>query len=114
MMRAITTDRFSCDILLSEKPIIALFEASWCPFCRAFKPVMQRSEDDLPWPIVAVLLDDMDDSLWDRYEIEVVPTIMVFKGGEIVFRANGTLGVGLDASDISRLKAFVRGRGGDG
>ncbi len=102
-------------MLRSESPLIVLFDASWCPFCREFKPVMQRYEGDLPWLVVAVMLDDMNDPLWDRYEIEVVPTLAVFERGQIVFRADGVLGVGLSSSAIARLQAYaVRRCGGDG
>ena len=110
-MKQLTTEKFEDEVLHAEKPIVVLFDASWCPFCRAFRPIMESRSRDLPWPIVAVLLENDDDPLWDRYEIAVVPTLAVFESGRIVFRADGTLGVGLGPDDIARLLAYARGKG---
>lgn len=40
-------------------------------------------------------LSDMDDPLWETFDIKVVPTIIVFKEGQAVFRKDGILGRGL-------------------
>lgn len=109
-MRTIAPDRFETEVLRATDPIIVLFDASWCPFCRAFRPVMARHQDEFPWSVTAVLLDDADDSLWDAYSIDVVPTLAVFESGRPVFKVDGILGVGLGEKDIERLREYIRRR----
>jgi len=109
-MRAITSDRFETEILRAEYSMIVVFDASWCPFCRAFRPMMERRQDEFPWSITIVLLDDMDDPLWDVYSIDVVPTLAVFESGRLVFKVDGILGVGLGEKDIERLREYVNSR----
>jgi len=109
-MRTITPDRFEMEVLRATDPVIVLFDASWCPFCRAFRPTMERHQDEFPWPVTAVLLDDTNDSLWDTYSIDVIPTLAVFESGRSVFKADGILGVGLGEKDIERLREYVRSR----
>lgn len=95
--------QFEKEVLTSPRAIAVVFSAHWCPFCRAFMPVIEKRLDDFPDPIVAVILDDWNDPLWDRCSIQVVPSLAVFKGGKLVFRIDGVLGVGLAAADIDRL-----------
>lgn len=109
-MRTIATVRFEKEILHATSPVIVLFDASWCPFCRAFRPIMERHLDEFPWPVTAVLLDDTDDPLWDVYSVAVVPTLAVFESGQPIFKVDGILGVGLGEKDIERLREFIRGK----
>jgi hypothetical protein len=71
---------------------------------------MARHQDEFPWSVTAVLLDDADDSLWDAYSIDVVPTLAVFESGRPVFKVDGILGVGLGEKDIERLREYIRRR----
>lgn len=47
----------------------------------------------LPWAEVDI--SDTEDPLWETFEIKVVPTVIVFKDGQPVFRRDGILGRGL-------------------
>jgi len=109
-MKTISTSKFEAEVLKEEGPVIVLFEASWCPFCRAFKPIMEGHEAEFPYSVVAVLLDDESDPLWDLYSVEVVPTLAVFESGLLVFRVDGVLGVGLGQDDIGHLREYIRNR----
>jgi len=109
-MKSIVPDRFEAEVLREKGPVIVLFTAGWCPFCRQFESVMIRQESDFPWPVVAVKIDDTSGSLWDRYSVDVIPTLAVFESGQLVFRVNGVLGTGLGEDDIERLREYIRKR----
>jgi thioredoxin 1 len=82
--------------LKKNEKVLALFYASWCPYCAAFVPVFNKTVGNFSvGPVVHVLLDDFDNPLWDDYDIEAVPTVIFFEKGKASKRLNGTLGVGL-------------------
>ncbi len=73
----------------------ALFYAEWCPFCTSFYPQFEKAMDGKSISWADVDISDMDDPLWETFDINVVPTIIVFKEGQAVFRKDGILGRGL-------------------
>lgn len=87
---------FRKEILETEEPTVALFWATWCPFCRKFRPEFNRLEAAKPWRFASVYLDDESNPLWDDYAVDVVPTLALFRGGKLVDREDGILGYGLD------------------
>jgi thioredoxin-like negative regulator of GroEL len=81
--------------------LAVLFAAEWCPFCRRFSPIFEsalRAEN-----VSGALADlsEFENPLWETFDIQVVPTVMVFKDGELVYRKDAVLGQGLpnDAMD---------------
>jgi len=87
---------FRAQVLESKEPTVALFWATWCPFCRRYKPEFDRVAAQRPWRFASVYLDDESNPLWDDYAVEVVPTLALFRDGKIVDRQDGILGYGID------------------
>lgn len=108
MKEVIGQATFEREVLKSPEAVIVVFEAHWCPFCRSFMPIIKAYEAQLPAPLVASILDEWDDPLWERYSVDVVPTLAIFRGGRLVFRIDGILGKGLAEEDIKRLIAHFR------
>jgi len=87
--------------LQKSKRILALFYASWCPFCRSFLPIFEKSYLKQRVNLVLrVKLDDYDNPLWDDYPIEAVPTVILFGKGKACRRLNGRLGYGLSEHQL--------------
>jgi thioredoxin 1 len=83
--------------LRKNEKVIVLFYASWCPYCVRFLPVFDSKAADFVFgSTLHVILDDYDNSLWDDYNIEVVPTVIYFEKGKINRRLDGRFGVGLN------------------
>lgn len=80
-----------------------LFVMSACPFCRAFRPVFGQWASGQARECLTVVLDDMESPLWDELSIEVVPTVILFKGNVAAVRLDGRPGEGLTADDLKRL-----------
>lgn len=80
-----------------DKRTVVLFEMTGCPFCRRFQPDFQdfTAARSGACSFLRVKLDAYDNPLWGKYEIEAVPTVIVFEKGEIVSRADSVPGVGL-------------------
>ncbi len=87
---------FHTQVLESSEPTVVLFWATWCPFCRRYKPEFDKIAATHAWRFASVYLDDESNPLWDDYAVEVVPTLVLFRGGEVVERQDGILGYGID------------------
>jgi thioredoxin 1 len=96
-------EEFRREVLVSMDPIIALFYADWCPFCRRYLPVFEAYAANARVRFVGVNISDEDNPLWEEYNIDVVPTLIHFRGGRAVNRIDGTLGVGLKERQLKEL-----------
>lgn len=82
-----------------------LFYSAWCPFCTAFMPSFETRAKAGGESFVKVCTEDIPE-LEDRFSVEVVPTVLYFKGGRLGGRLDGALGRGLSAEG---LDCFVAG-----
>ena len=88
--------------LQANERVIALFYASWCPFCVKFLPIFQKTAAKERRTFLIV--QDDQESLADLYSIEVYPTVLYLEKGNVVKRLQGALGMGLQET---QLAAFV-------
>jgi thioredoxin 1 len=87
--------------LKKNKQVLALFYASWCPYCMRFVPFFDDKVPDLDFAkVIHVLLDDNDNPLWDDYNISAVPTVILFENFKVKKRLDGRLGSGLKESQL--------------
>ena len=87
-----------------------LFIAAWCPFCRNFSPIFESKLNEVGIEGAYVDLSDDDNPLWDIFGIEIVPTVIVFKDGEIVLREDGIAGRGLSPKVMIDVVRAVKHR----
>jgi thioredoxin 1 len=83
--------------------VAVLFEAEWCPFCRRFSPVFESTLAQKGAPRAVADLSDLENPLWETFDVDVIPTVMVFKEGEVVYRKNGILSQGLTEDVMSEV-----------
>jgi len=82
--------------------VLALFYASWCPYCKSFVPFFDRKMVNFKGGnVIHVLLDDYDNPLWDDFDIEAVPTIIFFEKGKVSRRLDGRFGIGLNEKQLN-------------
>ena len=76
---------FESEVLRAETPVLVDFWAPWCPPCRKIGPVLDELalENASSAKVVKVNVDD-NPKLAASYHIQSLPTLMVFKGGEVV------------------------------
>ena len=102
-----TEVRTDAGLLAVTQPVdqmLVLFYTSWCPYSRMFLPIFERFAQSHEGSCVRVLLDD-GDPLWDKYEIRVVPTVLLFQKGKVAQRLDGVPGEGL--TDV-QFQEFAR------
>lgn len=107
MLEAKDGKAFRAQVLEARESTVTLFWATWCPFCRKFKPEFDKLAAQKPWRFVSVCLDDDSNPLWDDYAVDVVPTLALFKDGKLVDRQAGILGYGLDRKATDAFVARV-------
>ena len=87
--------------------MVVLFYADWCPFCRKFKPVFETYERSAKHQFAEAKVNEDENPMWDRFKVEVVPTVVSFKDGREVARRNGKPGMGLSKSDMESILGEV-------
>jgi len=74
----------------SETPTIIDFYADWCGPCRMVGPILKELKSDLGEGIRIFKIDvDKNQELAQEYKVQSIPTIMIFKNGELKWRETG-------------------------
>lgn len=90
MTLTLTKANFKEEVLESEQPILVDFWASWCGPCRMVGPIVEALADDFDGrAVVGKVNVDEEDDLARQYSIMSIPTLVIFKGGEVVERVVG-------------------------
>jgi thioredoxin-like negative regulator of GroEL len=102
---AIESGKFDLDRILGcNDNVFALFYATWCPYSMAFLPHFQKHAEARGHKCVRITIDDKA-SLFDRYKVEYMPTIIYFKNGRPEKRLDSAPHVGLSEKQLLELIA---------
>ena len=87
----ITKENFEQEILQSEKPVVLDFFASWCGPCGQLSPIIDRLAQEHPELKVAKVDVDSQKELAREHKVFSIPTLVIYKNGEIAGRHTGVL-----------------------
>ncbi len=86
----VTDASFSEQVLQASGPVLLKFEADWCGPCQSMKPAVGEIVDDYAGRLTVASLDiDANPQTTSRYAIRGVPTVMLFKDGQVVAQKVG-------------------------
>ena len=91
-IKNLSLDNFDNEISSSNTPVLVDFWAEWCGPCKMLGPILEEISVDLKdkLQVVKVNLDENQD-LAMKYSIRSIPTLLLFKGGELVDTKVGLL-----------------------
>jgi thioredoxin 1 len=100
-IKHVTDASFDADVLKSQLPVLVDYWAEWCGPCKMIAPVLDESADTYGDRLsIAKINSDQNGSTPAKYHVRGIPTLMLFKNGEVVATKVG-------AVSKSQLAAFI-------
>jgi thioredoxin 1 len=97
----ITDSTFEDEVLKSDTPVMVDYWAEWCGPCRAIAPVLEEIANEYSGKLKVAKLDvDENQATPQKYAVRGIPTLMIFKNGNIIGTKVGQL-------SKSQLSAFI-------
>lgn len=99
----VTDDTFEAEVLQAEQPVLVDYWAEWCGPCRMIAPILDEVSKSYEGRLqIAKLNVDENNQIPAKYGIRGIPTLMLFKGGELAATKVGAL-------SKAQLTAFIDG-----
>ena len=92
MVQEINTDIFDMEVVNNDGITVVVFFANWCGPCRKLGPILEEVERDLETKVKFTKIDtDENIETAKKYQVSGLPTLLVFKDGEVVERMVGLM-----------------------
>ena len=83
------------EIIQGDKAVLIDFSAEWCQPCKMMPPILKDVKKQMGDKIRILKIDvDRNPAIAQKHQIQSVPTMMVFKNGQVVFRQSGVMQAG--------------------
>ena len=92
MTSMVTDKNFDAEVLKSKEPVVVDFFAEWCGPCKAMAPALDQVSKELAGKVKVVKIDvDQSPGITTRYAIRAMPTLIMFKNGQVAGQHVGAL-----------------------
>ena len=101
MPKQVTDDSFDSDVLNADGPVVVDFWAEWCSPCKQIAPALEELDNEMGDQITVAKINIDDNPMTpSKYGVRGIPTLIVFKGGEVAATKVGAI-------PASALKSWV-------
>ena len=80
----VSVDNFEAEVLTEKRPVLVDFWATWCGPCKMLVPIVDGLADELTEVKVCKVNADEQSELVEKYDVTTVPTLLIFKDGQVV------------------------------
>ena len=100
---AVTDQSFKSDVIESSKPVLVDFWAEWCGPCKQIGPALEQISDEMgdQVTVAKVNIDENPDTP-GKFHVRGIPTLMIFKDGQVVATKVGAMTKGMLADWVSQ------------
>ncbi len=89
-VKYVTEQDFQQEVINAETPVLVDFTADWCQPCKMISPIVEQLAGEWNGKVKVVKLDaDQNPSIMMQFGVMGIPTLMLFKGGEVKERMVG-------------------------
>jgi len=93
------------EIINGNAPVLVDFFATWCGPCKAMSPIIESIGKELQGQARVLKIDvDKNQAVATRFQVQAVPTLMIFKNGKIVWKNAGAID---KATLLSQIRRFL-------
>lgn len=94
------------DIIGQDKAVLVDFSAEWCGPCKMMQPILQQVKKQMGDSVSVVKIDvDRNPAIAQRYNIRSVPTLMIFRKGDLKWKKMGVVQAAELSSELSKVAA---------
>jgi thioredoxin 1 len=94
------------EMIQSDKPVLVDFSAEWCGPCKMMAPVLKELKKDVKEDVTILKVDiDKNPLVAQQYNVQSVPTLIIFQNGTIKWRQSGVVGARELLQVLNQLKS---------